>query len=1199
MSSEELAAILSRELARPNRLTNQQAALYSHSVRLAWRTEGLQAWNETKSSSQLEDAVRLIEAAEALSSENETLEKESYRRAGDLFEWLSNSNHIDDSVPLGLLAAASFCLADCPAMAMGILFRPSIKEDAPIFAAFLRADFDEVLELSLDFWANNLGLCGAPRTEVAIPSADQESAHRYMVTELVRTLGLLSAALKENNQHRFEIAKAKLHSLAKLCLQQNSSYTWLLLKLTYKVVELFEQNSAWQLLLPIRNDLTDTGKQFADMYCRSLFQRGQGLLWPSQKAGISKLADQVSFAMCTPTGSGKTTVAEIALLQSSYSPVEQSDWGESGLAALSIYIVPSRALAIEVESRLAGSIGRSRSGISVVGLYGGSDLSLSDVWLELQKPTVLVCTVEKAEALFRYIGGLLITRLSLLIVDEAHQVNLSNQEMPDDLATSENRSARLESFVARIRLQKPECRLVALSAVAGGAENIIAQWADLTAEGAAVGAKYRSTRQLIGALECNSNGKARITLEVLNGGRLRLTGSESEVFIPISFPPMPRVTGALRTELTIFVECHVLWLALHLAVADKKVLISVTQKIDSVLSHYCKLFESQRHWRSDSPDFFQRPRRGPKKVIFERCLKACSDYCGESSFEFRLLSRGIAVHHGQLPVKVRKLMTEVIRMGVTPIVVATSTLTEGVNLPFDVILLPKIKRSRENDDGRFSWPTIATSEFMNLAGRAGRPGTNAEGMTLVALPMDITSSSSSRAARKQRRQIRDHADAFGSLVLDITRARPENNIGSPIAKLLELIFKLWNEVSGSNDQSQFTSWLETVRPAEPNENEIEDEAREAVDTLDQIILSAIEEVESLRQTELSPNEIEATIRDLWKHTYARFASNASAALEEIFVSRGKILKTDIYPDRDERTKIYRTGLSPKNARSFIAQLPAISAQLVSATDYSSWDTDERLNFFIELIEIISEHSFFVIPDNRLEEWKSIFAWWMRATNLTPDPSLLNGWLKFSSQMFEYKMGAAVGSALTLAWNESHSDSFEPVDLDRWVEQTGLPWAAFWFKELLVWGTLEPLTAYLLATGKIESRGESAPFLQKYTDWFSEQFYADSELFNPKMFNQWSKIEFEISVEDRVSRTRSLAVELKRNFPRSEIAYSVIPRIADGKILWFDPAGFLLAESALNEEWQIYTHYHNRFSLNPSLKIVERKPITSIDRSASS
>lgn len=93
-----------------------------------------------------------------------------------------------------------------------------------------------------------------------------------------------------------------------------------------------------------------------------------------------------------------------------------------------------------------------------------------------------------------------------------------------------------------------------------------------------------------------------------------------------------------------------------------------------------------------------------------------------TTFELFLLERGIATNHGQMPQRLRRLMVEMIERRICPITVATATLTEGVNLPFDLIFLTSLKRR--------SWDPVAeapivapfsSAEFRNLAGRAGRP----------------------------------------------------------------------------------------------------------------------------------------------------------------------------------------------------------------------------------------------------------------------------------------------------------------------------------------------------------------------------------------------------------------------------------------------------------------------------------------------
>src|SRR3546814_15692620 len=80
---------------------------------------------------------------------------------------------------------------------------------------------------------------------------------------------------------------------------------------------------------------------------------------------------------------------------------------------------------------------------------------------------------------------------------------------------------------------------------------------------------------------------------------------------------------------------------------------------------------------ANAPQF--QPPEGFLRDRFDEARAACRDYCGEESFEIFLLERGIASSHGQMPQRLRRLMTEMIERRICPITVATATLTEGVN----------------------------------------------------------------------------------------------------------------------------------------------------------------------------------------------------------------------------------------------------------------------------------------------------------------------------------------------------------------------------------------------------------------------------------------------------------------------------------------------------------------------------------------
>lgn len=95
----------------------------------------------------------------------------------------------------------------------------------------------------------------------------------------------------------------------------------------------------------------------------------------------------------------------------------------------------------------------------------------------------------------------------------------------------------------------------------------------------------------------------------------------------------------------------------------------------------------------------------------ERLLGA--DQKGHRSNMVELLRQGVVIHHGSVPLEVRFLIEEFVRGGFARICFATSTLVQGVNMPFDIVWLDT-SRMLGGDDAAKSLA------FKNLIGRAGR-----------------------------------------------------------------------------------------------------------------------------------------------------------------------------------------------------------------------------------------------------------------------------------------------------------------------------------------------------------------------------------------------------------------------------------------------------------------------------------------------
>lgn len=59
-----------------------------------------------------------------------------------------------------------------------------------------------------------------------------------------------------------------------------------------------------------------------------------------------------------------------------------------------------------------------------------------------------------------------------------------------------------------------------------------------------------------------------------------------------------------------------------------------------------------------------------------------------------LLKRGIVIHHGSLPLKARMLIEKFTRRHLCRICFATSTLEQGINMPFDIVYLDRLESKK-------------------------------------------------------------------------------------------------------------------------------------------------------------------------------------------------------------------------------------------------------------------------------------------------------------------------------------------------------------------------------------------------------------------------------------------------------------------------------------------------------------------------
>ena len=168
-------------------------------------------------------------------------------------------------------------------------------------------------------------------------------------------------------------------------------------------------------------------------------------LRPSQEKAIkSGLLERKNLLVCTPTASGKTLIAEIAMVKSILE--------NKGKA---IYIVPLKALANEKYKDFK----KRYSSFLRVSLSIG-DFDSSDNYLD--NYDLIVCTAEKLDSLVRHTAPWL-SKTNVVIIDEIHLLN------------DPGRGPTLEILITMLKKLIPNIQIIALSATIGNPQEL-AEW---------------------------------------------------------------------------------------------------------------------------------------------------------------------------------------------------------------------------------------------------------------------------------------------------------------------------------------------------------------------------------------------------------------------------------------------------------------------------------------------------------------------------------------------------------------------------------------------------------------------------------------------------------------------------------------------------------------------------------------------------
>ena len=387
------------------------------------------------------------------------------------------------------------------------------------------------------------------------------------------------------------------------------------------------------------------------------------------------------------TSAGKTRVAELSILQTLCDDP----------AAKIIYLAPFRSLAFEVERTLSASF--LWLGFQVSHLYGGSRVSSVDTEL-VSESSITIATPEKARALFRAVPELF-ENVKLIILDEGHLIGPSE------------RYVRNELFVDHLRAfaQSAGARMLLLSAVLPNTQEL-AEWI-AGDPGAVAISHWKPSVERFGLLRWN--GK-RVRIDWL--GEVESFNPSFVEAKPVSKRKNSRVFPANKTG----------------AVAATAVRLS---NLGPVM-----IFAGQAQWvpsmanavlqaLGNDSSIHQWPKYEWK--VFEA---VCMEELGPGAVELEAARVGVVCHSNRLTTQVRLALEVLMRSHPPKIIIATTTLGQGVNVGISSVIIstPYIGQNL----------TIDKRDFWNICGRAGRAFVDGEGKILYAI--DDT---------RNRRQIRN------------------------------------------------------------------------------------------------------------------------------------------------------------------------------------------------------------------------------------------------------------------------------------------------------------------------------------------------------------------------------------------------------------------------------------------------------------
>ena len=613
--------------------------------------------------------------------ENSEVTSAAFEKAGDIIHYINSPDSInhDNSNFLLVISSLSFYLA--AQYSKSFIVIKKVESTSPLISlvsCFLKKDFSNLLHEINKVQLNDEYL----DESISQLEEELEENSKYYSAILSKALNLTLEYIYSGNEDFLILAQAHIADIKELSSIDDEPVTWWIARLLLILIDTFKQYSFWNVLPNlIKSKITEN-------YVTQLALSRPPIteMFFAQYNAVLAMQNSSDIVLSLPTSSGKTRIAEIAILKALVNNPESKI----------LYLAPFRSLSYEVEESMDKMF--SPLGFTTTFLYGGGQYSKLDKAL-IENSNVIIATPEKAKAIIRADEDIA-DGIDLLIIDEGH------------LLGAQERLIKIELFIEELKhhIKKNDGKIVLLSAVLPNT-NDISRW-----------------------VSNNENNIYKTDKTIANKrfGIVKWTHTKS---INIEWLSDPKSFNLDFVEKFLPPKARTKYFPNDKGEGIASVALKLSQS-GTVL-----LFIAQaRYVVSNAKKVLKAMKGDPKKHIYTNTnlIETFKLACHEAGVEdiFKLAEYGILCHFGKLPTEVRILIEQIMRSEKVKVIVSTSSLGQGVNIGISTVIFADVFMNHQEE------VRIDSKDFWNIAGRAGRAFSDIEGKVLYCI--DETNWSSDR-----------------------------------------------------------------------------------------------------------------------------------------------------------------------------------------------------------------------------------------------------------------------------------------------------------------------------------------------------------------------------------------------------------------------------------------------------------------------